>query len=344
MDTSDWVAVRRIVPEIMGVLQQRLRILQRVHMLGPIGRRALANAMQQSERTLRSELDLLRQQGLLMSSAAGVSLSEEGRTLLGELESVASVVAGRADLSWTVSQLLGIPNVVIVEGDSDGQAWIKEQLGQQAAEYLLGSLTDGDVIAVTGGTTVAAIAQGMPYRPGLNGIQVLPARGGVGETVAFQANTVAATLADKLGGTSLMLHVPDRLSSGAFEQLLTDPYIQQRLPLIRGASVVVHGIGEALSMAKRRQVSDEELRLLQERNAKAEAFGYYLDEHGDVVYSMKTIGLRLSDIGHVRIVLAVAGGAKKATAIASAAKAYRIDVLVTDEGAAHRLVQDYLHT
>lgn len=339
MDTSDWMAVRRIVPELMDVLQQRLRILQRVHMLGPIGRRALAQAMQQSERTLRAELDMLRQQGLLISSAAGVSLSDAGRTLLGELETVAAAVAGRADLGWTVSQLLGIPNVVVVEGDSDEQPWVKEQLGVHAAAYLLGALADDDVIAVTGGTTVAAIAQSMPTRPQFSGIQVLPARGGVGETVAYQANTIAALLADKLGGKSLMLHVPDRLSPGAFEQLLTDPYIQQRLPTIRGASVVVHGIGDALAMAKRRQASDEELAILRDREAKAEAFGYYFDERGEVAYSMKTIGLRLSDINHVRVVLAVAGGAKKATAIAAAAKSYRIDVLVTDEGAAQRLLQ-----
>jgi central glycolytic genes regulator len=339
METSDWSAVRRVVPELMDVLQQRLRILQRVHLLGPIGRRALAQAMQQSERTLRAELDILRQQGLLLSSAAGVSLSDEGRTLLGDLEAVATAAAGRADLSRTLRQMLSIPNVIVVEGDSDEEPWVQGQLGLQAGQYLPTVLRDNDVLAVTGGTTVAAFAQNMPNWDSLTGIQVVPARGGLGETVAYQANTIAALLADKLGGTSMMLHVPDRLSSGAFEQLLTDPYIQQRLPTIRSTTVLVHGIGDALAMANRRQSSEEEIDLLIEREAKSEAFGYYFDENGQVVYSMKTIGLRLSDISHVRVVVAIAGGHKKATAITAAAKAYRIDTLVTDEGAAHRLVQ-----
>ncbi|MFD1674215.1 sugar-binding transcriptional regulator [Alicyclobacillus fodiniaquatilis] len=343
MENLHWTAVRRVVPELMDVLQRRLRVLQRVHLLGPIGRRALAQAMHQSERTLRAELDVLRQQGLLISSAAGVSLSEEGSALLAELEAVAAAAAGRADLARTLSQILEIPNVLIIEGDSDTEPWVKEQLGLQAAQYLQNAVEDHDVIAVTGGTTVAALARNMPESNARHGLRVVPARGGVGETVAYQANTIAAMLADRLGGTSLMLHVPDRLSPGAFEQLLEDPYIQQRLPIIRSSTVVVHGIGDALKMARRRQASAEEMAQLERDKAVAEAFGYYFDEHGQVVYSMKTLGLRLSDISHVRFVLAVAGGKAKATAIVSAAKAYRIDALVTDEGAANRLVQQYSH-
>ncbi|GMA65254.1 hypothetical protein GCM10025859_56940 [Alicyclobacillus fastidiosus] len=150
METSDWTAVRRVVPELMDVLQQRLRILQRVHLLGPIGRRALAQAMQQSERTLRAELDLLRQQGLLLSSAAGVSLSDEGSTLLGELEAVAAAAAGRFDLARTLSQMLHIQNVFVVEGDSDTEPWVADQLGLQAGQHLHTVLRDGDIVAVTG--------------------------------------------------------------------------------------------------------------------------------------------------------------------------------------------------
>lgn len=343
MDTTDWIAVRRIVPELMDVFQNRLRILQRIHLLGPVGRRALAQAIGQSERTLRSELDVMRGQGLLHSSTSGVSLTEEGRLLLRTLEPIAAAVAGRSDLAWRLSQALAIPKVVVVEGDSDEDEWVKERIGSTAAELLLHALQDSDIVAVTGGTTVAALANAMPSKASVRNIQVVPARGSVGETVAYQANTVAATLAERLAGRSIMLHIPDSLSPQAFEQLLEDPYIQQRLPLIRSASVVVHGIGEAFAMARRRQASESEVELLRARDAKAEAFGYYFDRAGDVAYSMKTIGLRLSDIQHVRVVLAVAGGSDKATAIAAAAKAYRIDMLVTDEGAAHRLLQTDSH-
>lgn len=339
METSDWTAVRRVVPELMDTLQRRLRILQRVHLLGPIGRRALAQSMQQSERTLRAELDVLRQQGLLLSSAAGVSLSDEGSTLLTELEEVAAAAAGRADLAGWLGQMLNIPDVTVVEGNSDAEPWVKDQLGLQAGQRLQSVLQNDDVIAVTGGTTVAAIARNLSERHDFTGIRVVPARGGVGETVAYQANTIAAALADKFGGKSLMLHVPDRLSPGAFEQMLSDPYVAQRLPMIRASSVVVHGIGDAFAMARRRQATEEELNQIKAGNAKAEAFGYYFDGQGKVAYSMKTIGLRLQDMDHVRVVMAIAGGADKAEAIAAAAKAYRIDILVTDEGAARHLIQ-----
>ncbi|EJY54714.1 transcriptional regulator, DeoR family [Alicyclobacillus hesperidum URH17-3-68] len=339
METTDWAAVQRIVPELMGVLQNRLRILQRVNALAPIGRRALAQAMGQSERTLRSELDALKQQGLLLTSTSGVTLSTEGLTLLRQLEPVAAALAGRSDLAWRLSQALAVANVIVVEGDSDVEPWVTERIGSSAGELLIDAIRDGDVIAVTGGTTVAALAKSAPVRSGLRDIQVVPARGTVGETVAYQANTIAAELAEKLGGRSVMLHIPDSLSQKALEQLLEDPYIQQRLPVIRSATVVVHGIGDALAMARRRHASDAELALLTERAAKAEAFGHYFNAYGEVVYAMQTIGLRLTDVDRSRLVVAVAGGASKAQAIAAVAQAYRIDVLVTDEGAARRLLQ-----
>jgi central glycolytic genes regulator len=44
----------------------------------------------------------------------------------------------------------------------------------------------------------------------------------------------------------------------------------------------------------------------------------------------------------MRLILTVAGGHSKARAIVAAAKAYRMDVLVTDEGAAREILNHEL--
>jgi len=339
MEWTVWAAVERVAPELVRAMEHRVRVMQRIDAHAPIGRRALAQAMGQSERTLRTELDYLKQLGLVATSSSGVSLTPEGKALLGELEPLVAEIAGRSDLAWRVSALLRIPRVIVVEGDADEDAWVTDRIGQAGSDVLAEVLQDGDIIAVTGGTTVAAVAKSMSAKPLRQRITVVPARGTVGEIVAYQANTIASELAAKLGGSSVLLQISDSLSQKALEQLLDDPYIQERLPIIRQATVVVHGVGDALAMARRRHATEEEIKLLEAREAKAEAFGHYFNARGEVVYAMRTIGLRLDDVARARVVIAVAGGQKKAQAIASVANAYRIDVLVTDEGAARRILQ-----
>ena len=49
-------------------------------------------------------------------------------------------------------------------------------------------------------------------------------------------------------------------------------------------------------MAYRRQSSEQVIESLQHHQAVAEAFGYYFDAQGNVVYKVKTIGLQLEDL------------------------------------------------
>lgn len=340
MDAIQLSIARRVVPELLEVLQERTRILNRIALLQPIGRRALAVELGTTERILRAEVDFLKQQGLLTAQAAGMSLSIEGQSLLEELNQVLAVLDGRSELSSMLSRKLGIPHVIVVNGDSDEEGWAKNTLGLEAAQYLRSVLKPDDVLAVTGGSTMAAIASKMPNTGGKLPVKVVPARGGLGENVAFQANTIASELAAQLGGTSVMLHVPDRLSEETLQLIVKEPLVQERLQEIREATVVVHGIGEATRMAERRRSTEEEVQVLRNRGAVAEAFGYYFDADGRIIYEMNVVGLRIGDLKHMRVVLGVAGGHSKAEAIAAAAKAYKMDVLVTDEGAARRLVRN----
>ncbi|QQE79982.1 sugar-binding transcriptional regulator [Alicyclobacillus sp. SO9] len=340
MKPVDLGAIRRVVPELIEDLQARVRILQRVKLLQPIGRRGLAVQMGLTERVLRSEVDVLRQQGLLEFASAGMSVSDEGERLLEQLDIALASLDGRDALSGALSRILEIPHVVVVPGDSDEENWVKQTLGYQASQELAARLSRTDVLAVTGGTTMAATAKMMPQHE-FPSVKVVPARGGLGENVSLQSNTIASELAKQLGGTSIMLHVPDQLSQDTFHRLVQEPHIQQRLSEVRDATFVLHGIGDAMKMAKRRQMDDSEVEVLNTSGAVAEAFGYYFNAYGETVYSMTTVGLRLADINHIRVIMAVAGGHSKARAMAAAAKAYRIDVLVTDEGAAKQIIQHY---
>ncbi len=51
-------------------------------------------------------------------------------------------------------------------------------------------------------------------------IIVIPARGGLGRDVNTQSNSIAAKLAEKLGGAYRLLYVPDGLEEEALEIML----------------------------------------------------------------------------------------------------------------------------
>lgn len=111
--------------------------------------------------------------------------------------------------------------------------------------------------------------------------------------------------------------------------------------MIRAARIVVHGIGEAETMAKRRHASPEHLRMIERHDAVAEAFGYYFNAEGEIVHRVKTVGIQLEELDDMDTVIAVAGGKSKAQAIAAYAKHTPNIILVTDEGAATELLTRY---
>src|SRR5690606_29219044 len=143
-------------------------------------------------------------------------------------------------------------------------------------------LKANDVLAVTGGSTLAEVARSLPSATPAQDIVVVPARGGLGEEVELQANTVAAAIADRLGGAYRLLHVPDDLGEEAMSTISMEPKIKALIELIRSARVVLHGIGTAEEMARRRGLAPEYVALLDEGGAVGEAFGYYFDRAGRI--------------------------------------------------------------
>ncbi len=86
------------------------------------------------------------------------------------------------------------------------------------------AISDGDVVAVCGGTTMAELAAHTVPAPGKRNVVVVPARGGsLGEDVEKQADTVAALLAKKLGGAYRILNLPDDLGCELAASVAEEP-------------------------------------------------------------------------------------------------------------------------
>ncbi|GAA0307823.1 central glycolytic genes regulator [Gracilibacillus halotolerans] len=329
----------KLFPDLLAVMERRYRIMHYIKMMEPIGRRSLADHMNMKERLIRSEIDFLNRQGFLHVTAKGMSLTVEGSNIVDKLANFINGISSFHVLESQIKERLHLEHVIIVPGNSDNQLSIKEDLGIACVQFLKGILTANQTVAITGGTTMALVAKHMKRVEHAENCTFVPARGGLGEQVENQANTICAEMAKKANGNYRMLYVPDPLSEETYYSIIEEPAIKDTLETIRKADIVLHGIGDAITMAKRRKAPERVIEKLKKEHAVSEAFGYYLDEEGEVVHKVRTVGMQLEDLTHPKYVIAIAGGKSKAKAIRSYLRQGMSNVLITDEETAEELLK-----
>ncbi|MED0702484.1 MAG: hypothetical protein C6W58_16170 [Bacillaceae bacterium] len=333
-------AQKKLLPDLLQTMQKRYQILQSIRLMQPVGRRSLSNNLGISERILRGEVQFLKEQNLIHIHPSGMTLTKEGDDLLSSLEEMMKDVLGLTFLETTLKEKLHLDEVIVVSGDSDHSPLVKKEMGRACAQCIMNHLQDDEVVAVAGGTTLAAVAEMMIPLGHHRNVLFVPARGGLGENVENQANTICAKIAERAHGKYRLLHVPDQLSKEAYESIIEEPEIKDLLKIIRSAKMLVHGIGDAQTMAERRKTPKEDFEKIKKGKAVGEAFGYYFNQKGEVVHKVQTVGMQLEDLKNIRNVIAVAGGASKAKAIKAYMNQSLATILVTDEVAAKELLRE----
>lgn len=326
---------KRIAPELMDVVEERYVLLNHISYSQPVGRRMLSGLSKLSERIVRSHVELMKDNGLVEFTQQGMVLSEEGKALLPKLGSALHELNKINELEVLIQQALQLDKVVITSGD--GQTMLK-QLGFTAAKELQDIMEAHDIIAVSGGSTMAAMADAMPQKK----IQptVIPARGGIGERVEYQANVIAAVLAEQLQGNYKMLHLPDGLSEDSLKVLLQmEPQIKEIEELSNETDILIFGIGQAMHMANQRHLSKELKDYLEQKQAVGEALGHYCTMDGDIVYASNNVGITLESIKDIPHVIAVAGGREKSMAIIGIMRACKKGMLIIDDKAAKGIAE-----
>lgn len=336
------VALEKIIPEGIQSFRSRYALLQIVRDEAPIGRRALASMLNLSERLVRSELELLTGQGLLEASHLGVSITQEGKTLLSSLYIAVEELETLKDLEDEVMSILPIKQAIVVRGDVDVEEATRDNLGKAGANLLTSLLHSQMIVSLTGGTTLAKMVEHMPsFDYTDKNVTIMPARGSIGEKVEYEANTLVVNLAKKLHAKYELLNIPDNLSEDSIEFIKREPHIQKRLQKIPKSDIIIFGLGDAFKMAKRRREPMSVMELLSKKEAIGEAFRYYFDKNGQIIYAPKTLGVDLEIAKKIPIRIAVAGGKSKARAILAATSLLKDSYLILDEGAANEIIDRF---
>ncbi|WP_414044729.1 sugar-binding transcriptional regulator [Macrococcus equi] len=327
-----------LIPDLIEKMYRRYLILDSIALHHQIGRRALSDILLISERVLRTEIEILKAQGLVRISTKGMTITEEGKSLIHQLQPLMEGYAALESLSKQIKEYYNLNEVIVVNGNVDTDFIVKDRLGEAASNVLHRIVKDNDIVSVTGGSTMLSVANQL--KPFNKQITFTPARGGLGEELSFQANAIVQQMASHAKCQFEVLYVPDQVSDEAYHTLVNEPSVKRVVKHIKHADVLVHGIGDALKMAKRRHSSEKDIQALKEQQAVAEAFGYYFNAQGEIVHKVRTIGIQLEDINESMNVIAVAGGTTKQHAIEAYLKvAPKHTILIIDSAVAHWLIK-----
>ena len=331
--------IKKMAPEIIELIEKRYLILRSIYYNQPIGRRAISNELGLKERNVRDEVNILKDQGLINIHNMGMYITEDGKQLITELSSLYGDLKGITGIEKILQEKLNIKRVYIVPGTFLEDNTVIKDMGKIVTKLLADLIQPKDIIGITGGNTMAGIVNEIFKDNKKRDIVITPARGGLGSDLNTQSNSIAAKLAEQLGGSYRLLYVPDGLDGETFDLMLKNKEVSESIETINHMNILLFGIGRADTMAIRRQLPTDKVNDLLNKGAVAEAFGHYFNIDGEEIWEYKTIGLTLEKFRTLDNTLGVAGGEEKAQAILAISTLNPNMVLVTDEAAARRILE-----
>lgn len=328
----------KLVPEIADLFLVRFDILRTVSSNGPIGRRTISRLLSINERMVRNQTDALQKFNYIQVTDQGMYITESGKEILKASEEHARAFKKIDYIKKNLSNNLGVENIFIVDALVAG-SFNEDFFASNASSYFLNEIEDGDIIGLTGGSTLKLVVDGIRDDKKFPNSLVVAARGSLGRRSEHQANFIVEMLADKLGSDYFLINFPDYIGSGFIRELEGDDEIRKYEDLIERISLLVFGVGRADLMAKKRRLDPDTLSLLSERGAVCEAFGNYFDIDGKSVHETDSIGLSLENYNKVKKAIAIAYGKEKAEAIISLSKVRRDIHLIIDFECAEEMRQ-----
>ncbi len=237
----------------------------------------------------------------------------------------------------------GLQDALIVPSQNETNA-LYRSLGQAGALYLEQVLHPGEVLATAWGATVLEVARALSGEPTEN-LTIAQSLGGLSTAAQFNPGKVASIMADKLGARAYHLYVPAVVDSKEVRDiLLRDRFIHSAFEVAKRADKGIFGIGKMAHDATVVQagfVAPHQIDELASKGAVGDLAGRFFDQNGQPVHtelSERLIALTLEEMRDISPLIVVAGGQGKAEAILGALRGDYVNVLITDERTARRVL------
>jgi lsr operon transcriptional repressor len=243
---------------------------------------------------------------------------------------------------FQLTEALVVPDHAEEPGDHHA---LNARVGLGGAQFLSTHLRPGGSLGVGWGETVFRVIAATNF--GAAGpVHIVTLTGGVDGYL----QTLLSSKGDSADGdhitTAAVIPAPIHASSPELASALRDePTIQQVLRHACEVDQAVVGVGTPsldATIVHLGYLSEDDLRLLARHNVVGDILGQFFDANGvvaDIPLHARRIGIELADLKNIPKVVGVAGGVHKAQAILGALRGGFLDVLVTNEITAMRLLE-----
>lgn len=324
----DWNDLSQLVPEWEQLFRLRYALLEEISGSPGIGRRQLAKRLEQTERRIRNEIEILSRLGLIDSGLNGLNMTQLGNQVMYRLDDIYARETNRRTLENELAKDLGIKRVRIAKDPDDVAAIALIQLS--------GLLEHITTLGITGGTSVKRLVDRV-IPDARQDLTVVPARGSLGQETSVQANTLAEELARKLQARFYPLIAIDQLQHDTREQMLREPLIRRTLEQMEKIDGLIFGIGRADDMMIRRDLPPKLCDKLVEAGVVGEALGSFFNPEGKRIHELETFGIRIEHLQTLDFLMAIAYGKDKAQAVVSVSHINPNIILVTDRSCAEEM-------
>jgi lsr operon transcriptional repressor len=254
------------------------------------------------------------------------------------------------EVSRQLRQTFGLAEALVIPDHetsaSDDQHGLNARLGLGGAQFMSTHLRPGGTLGVGWGETVSRVIASTNFGA-VGPIHMVSLTGGVDAYLpAFLSSK-----ADPEGATGEMTSatvIPTPIVASTPElatALKAEPAIQQVLKQACDVDQAIVGVGTPTADATIVQMGyleAEDVRALRGQQVVGDILGQFFDASGRVVklpIHDRRIGIELADLAKVDRVVGVAGGVHKVEAILGALRGGFLDVLVTNELTALRLLE-----
>jgi len=244
-----------------------------------------------------------------------------------------------AELSIALADRFGLRRALVVTPEDSGPAALYDALGRCAADLLAETVRPGEVLGVTSGRTLIAMAG---HLRGLSPCDVVQLSGLVGDHAENAAEVIRRMVARNRGRAYSMyapLLVRDAATATA---LRAEPSVAGAMARFQDVTTAVIAVGSwdppdsQMYTALEPEVRDR----LVESGVKAEVCATPLDGAGRPVEALadRTIAISHDALLRVPEVIAIAGGPKKREAVRAVLAGGFVTSLVTDGATARHLL------
>ncbi len=222
---------------------------------------------------------------------------------------------------------------------------IYDSVGRAGAWFLEKVLNEGDLVGIAWGRTLKHLALAIKSAKVKN-LKFVTMVGGLTSSASLNPYTIGEKLASIFEGECYYLYAPAVVESEEIRNFYLNERINQNtLHLARQAKWSLVGVGTVdvrYSIYSLTGFIDyHELESLRQKGAVGDILGQFYTIDGtilDTPLHRRTVAIPLEDIRQMKNVIGVAGGEEKADAILGALRGHFINILITDEKTALKIL------